>query len=48
MTTIFLSQDMYSNQRNLYQSTPNATGYQSGLQSQPTRRLDPEQMPSPV
>ncbi|KYQ47183.1 Protein transport protein Sec24C [Trachymyrmex zeteki] len=48
MTTIFLSQDMYSNQRNLYQSTPNATGYQSGLQSQPTRRLDPEQMPSPI
>ena len=39
---------MYNNQRNLYQSTPNATGYQPGLQPQHTRRLDPEQMPSPV
>ncbi|KYM85053.1 Protein transport protein Sec24C, partial [Atta colombica] len=40
--------DMYNNQRNLYQSTPNATGYQPGLQPQHTRRLDPEQMPSPI
>ncbi|KAG5326139.1 SC24C protein, partial [Acromyrmex heyeri] len=36
--------DMYNNQRNLYQSTPNAAGYQP----QHTRRLDPEQMPSPI
>ncbi|XP_018393564.1 PREDICTED: protein transport protein Sec24C [Cyphomyrmex costatus] len=41
-------QDMYNNQRSPYQSTPNATGYQSGLQSQHSRRLDPDQMPSPI
>ncbi|XP_011883554.1 PREDICTED: protein transport protein Sec24C-like [Vollenhovia emeryi] len=41
--------DMYNNQRNLYQSNaPNATGYQPGLQPQRARRLDPEQMPSPI
>ncbi|XP_029659768.1 protein transport protein Sec24C isoform X1 [Formica exsecta] len=41
--------DMYNNQRSLYQSgVPNATGYQSGLQPQQARRLDPEQMPSPI
>ncbi|XP_011635286.1 protein transport protein Sec24C [Pogonomyrmex barbatus] len=41
--------DMYNNQRNLYQSgTPNAAGYQPGLQPQQARRLDPEQMPSPI
>ncbi|XP_020285904.1 protein transport protein Sec24C [Pseudomyrmex gracilis] len=40
--------DMYNNQRNLYPNTPNATGYQPGLQPQQARRLDPEQMPSPI
>ncbi|XP_029173568.1 protein transport protein Sec24C [Nylanderia fulva] len=41
--------DMYNNQRSPYQSgIPNATGYQSGLQPQQARRLDPEQMPSPI
>ncbi|XP_011176356.1 protein transport protein Sec24C [Solenopsis invicta] len=40
--------DMYNNQRNPYQSAPNTTGYQSGLQPQQARRLDPEQMPSPI
>lgn len=40
---------MYNNQRSPYQSgVPNATGYQPGLQPQQARRLDPEQMPSPV
>lgn len=40
---------MYNSQRNPYQSgAPNAAGYQSGLQPQQARRLDPEQMPSPV
>ncbi|KMQ92236.1 protein transport protein sec24c-like protein [Lasius niger] len=41
--------DMYNNQRSPYQSgVPNATGYQPGLQPQQARRLDPEQMPSPI
>ncbi|KAL6439949.1 hypothetical protein ACFW04_002958 [Cataglyphis niger] len=41
--------DMYNNQRSPYQSgVPNTTGYQSGLQPQQARRLDPEQMPSPI
>ncbi|XP_050445798.1 protein transport protein Sec24C [Cataglyphis hispanica] len=41
--------DMYNNQRSPYQSSvPNTTGYQSGLQPQQARRLDPEQMPSPI
>lgn len=40
---------MYNNQRSPHQSgVPNTTGYQSGLQPQQARRLDPEQMPSPV
>ncbi|XP_070518419.1 protein transport protein Sec24C isoform X2 [Cardiocondyla obscurior] len=29
-------------------NSPNATGYQPGLQPQQVRRLDPEQMPSPI
>ncbi|XP_077280362.1 COPII coat complex component secretory 24CD [Temnothorax americanus] len=41
--------DIYNNQRNIYQTNaPNATGYQPGLQPQQARRLDPEQMPSPI
>lgn len=41
--------DMYNNQRSPYQSnTPNATGYQPGLQPPQARRLDPDQMPSPI
>lgn len=41
--------DMYNTQRSPYQSgVPNAMGYQSGLQPQQARRLDPEQMPSPI
>lgn len=41
--------EMYNNQRSPYQSgVPNPTGYQSGLQPQQARRLDPEQMPSPI
>lgn len=40
---------MYNNQRNPYQgNAPNAAGYQPGMQPQQARRLDPEQMPSPV
>nr|XP_012217472.1 PREDICTED: protein transport protein Sec24C [Linepithema humile] len=41
--------DMYNTQRSSYQnSASNATGYQPGLQPQQARRLDPEQMPSPI
>ncbi|RLU19062.1 hypothetical protein DMN91_009420 [Ooceraea biroi] len=42
--------DMYNNQRSPYQggATASPTGYQSGLQPQQARRLDPEQMPSPI
>lgn len=41
--------DMYNNQRSPYQSNaPNAAGYQPSMQPQQARRLDPEQMPSPI
>lgn len=49
LTIVLFSQEMYNSQRNSYQSNiPNTTGYQSGVPPQQPRRLDPEQMPSPV
>jgi hypothetical protein len=41
---------MYANQMNPYQSgiASPPDGYQSNSQSQQVRRLDPNQMPSPV
>lgn len=41
---------MYNAQRGSYPGiSPGVTsGYQPGMQPQQTRRLDPEQMPSPV
>lgn len=40
---------MYNSQRSPYQSSvTNTPGYQTGLPPQQARRLDPEQMPSPV
>ncbi|XP_014484007.1 PREDICTED: protein transport protein Sec24C isoform X2 [Dinoponera quadriceps] len=41
--------DMYNSQRSPYQSNvTNTAGYQPGLPPQQARRLDPEQMPSPI
>ncbi|KOC60808.1 Protein transport protein Sec24C [Habropoda laboriosa] len=42
--------DIYNTQRGSYQGgTPGVTGgYQPGMQPQQVRRLDPEQMPSPI
>lgn len=41
---------MYANQRSPYPSGPMSSteSYQPGMQPQQARRLDPEQMPSPV
>ncbi|XP_012287233.1 protein transport protein Sec24C isoform X2 [Orussus abietinus] len=41
--------DVYGAQRSPYQGgVPGAPGYQSTMQSQQAKRLDPEQMPSPI
>mgnify|MGYP004578199233 CR=1 FL=1 len=41
---------MYNVQRGSYPTVPPGvmSGYQPGMQPQQARRLDPEQMPSPV
>lgn len=42
---------MYANQASPYQSgmaSPTSGGYQPSTQTQQPRRLDPDQMPSPV